>query len=50
MPGGGSSEALWLGPKANPAAAEILADPPPDSESEVLGSINMMLLLRSGAT
>ncbi|BDA50846.1 Exocyst complex component 6B [Coccomyxa sp. Obi] len=44
--GGGASEALWLDPKANPAAAEILANPPPDSGSEVLGSINMTLLLR----
>lgn len=45
--GGNSAEALRLDPKANPAAAEILANPPPDSGSEVLGSINMMLLLRS---
>ncbi len=44
--GGSSGEALRLDPKANPAAAEILADPPPDSGSEVLGNINMTLLLR----
>ena len=45
-PGGNSAEALRLDPKANPAAAEILAEPPPDSGSEVLGNINMTLLLR----
>ena len=37
---------LKLDPKANPAAAEILAQPVEDTHQSLLGSINMTLLLR----
>jgi len=45
--GSSGVEHLSLEPKANPAAAEILAQPVQDSEQTLLGSINMTLLLRS---
>ena len=37
---------LKLDPKANPAAAEILAQPVEVTHQSLLGSINMTLLLR----
>jgi len=45
--GSSGAERLSLEPKANPAAAEILAQPIQDTEQTLLGSINMTLLLRS---
>ena len=39
-------EHLKLDQKANPAAAEILAQPVEDTHQSLLGSINMTLLLR----
>ena len=39
-----TAEHLTLDPKANPAAAELLAKPVQDSEKSLLGSINMTLL------
>ena len=39
-------EQLKLDSKANPAAAEILAQPVEDTHQSLLGAINMTLLLR----
>ena len=51
MPGSGAEmlnggDKLKLDPKANPAAAEILAQSVEDTYQSLLGSINMTLLLR----
>jgi hypothetical protein len=37
---------LQLDPAVNPAAAQILANPPPDTGGDVLGQISMTMLLR----